>query len=342
MRPCLLIFLISIWGSNAQAFYTHESDQLSQEIRGILYGSSGFVDSKLASEISARLMYNIDLSNWHMEYHQVWQERLATTNQYQTQADRFNVSFSNESFYLKLGRQAINLATTFYFSPNDFFAPFSVQTFNRDFKQGVDALQTELQLGELSQLSLLFVNNQQQNLSTSSIVRFESAFENLSWMILAGEVNDQPQVRRKIIGGSIQTDIFDSIGIRAEGHIDKHVNQRTTEWVFGLEHRWLNELSLNLEWFNHGAKSITNNLPYSGSQYLAVGLSYPFTPLLNGSFSVIRNMDDYSRLHTAYINYSLSNESTVSIYVLQPTGQSIITEFSHVLPVVGLELFLYF
>lgn len=347
----LSLFLI-FWVSPAFAFYNHESANINQEARGLLYAGSGYVDNKTAAEISARLMYNVDVNNWHMQYHQVWQERFATENSYQTQADRLNLSFSNESIYLKLGRQPINLATTFYFSPNDFFAPFSVQSFNRDYKQGVDAIYAEVRVGELSQLSALMVNNTNENLPTSSLLRFESAFENISWMILAGEINSQAPLspftinpaaeKQTVLGGSIQTDIFENIGIRAEGHISKQSGQTTQEWVLGLEHYSSSDLTLNLEWFNHGANRPTSNLPYAGSQYLALGLSYVFTPLLSGSFSSIFNMDDHSQLHTAYLNYSLSNESTLNAYILQPSKKSTSTEFDNYAPVVGLESFLYF
>lgn len=351
-RLALPSLLLICWVSPAFAFYNHVSDSINQEARGLLYAGSGYIDNKTAAEVSARLMYNADFNNYHMEYHQVWQKRFATENVYQTQADRLNLSFSNESIYIKIGRQPINLATTFYFSPNDFFGSFSVQTFNRDYKQGVDAIYTELRLGELSQLSALAVNNTNENLPTSSILRFESASENISWMILAGEINSQtpfnPLIinqtaqKQTVVGGSIQTDIFDNIGIRAEGHISKQRGQTIQEWVLGLEHYSSSDLTLNMEWFNHGAKIPTSSLPYAGSQYLALGLSYIFTPLLSGSFSSIFNMDDHSQLHTAYLNYSLSNESTFNVYMLQPSKKNTTTEFGNYSPVAGLELFFYF
>ncbi len=74
-----------------------------------------------------------------------------------TAIDRLNVRWSRDRLDLILGRQPVNLATTFYFTPNDFFAPFAAQTFYRVYKPGVDAARAEVRLGNFSQLSLIGV-----------------------------------------------------------------------------------------------------------------------------------------------------------------------------------------
>ena len=342
-----------LWASPAFAFYASEEGALSQEARGLWHERAGLVDSDTVIAASARLMYDLNWHDWHMEYHQVWQKVFSGDHAYQTQADRLNISMSNETIHLKLGRQAVNLATTFYFSPNDFFAPFSLQTFNRDYKTGVDALYAEMRLGELSQVTGILVNNHDESLPTSSILRFESAFDNVSWMMLAGEINSQgtptpfnlnpADNKLTVVGGSIQTDIFDTIGIRAEvGHQSNQEVVTNLEWVLGLEYYANADLTLTTEWFHHGAKAPTALLPYTASAYMAIGASYTFTPLLSGSFSGTFNIDDDSQLYSVYLNYSLSNESTISFYALQPSEKSTTTEFGNYLPVTGLELLFYF
>jgi len=69
--------------------------------------------------------------------------------------DRLNARLSSGRVDFTIGRQAINLATTYLFSPNDFFAPFTAQTFYRVYKSGVDSARMEVRLGELSQLTLV-------------------------------------------------------------------------------------------------------------------------------------------------------------------------------------------
>ena len=85
---------------------------------------------------------------------------------YQSQHDTGNVraflvvdslagQWTTSHLDLTVGRQPVNLATTFYFAPNDFFAPFAAQEVYRVYKPGVDAARAEIRLGNLSQLTLL-------------------------------------------------------------------------------------------------------------------------------------------------------------------------------------------
>ncbi len=339
-RFFILIFLLIAHTPASYAFYVSESSIFNQEARGLLLVGSGLVDSDTSDFLSTRLMYDINANNWHVEYQQIWQQTFASIDTYQTKADRLNISYSNDSVYLKAGRQAINLATTFFFSPNDFFAPFTVQSLNRDFKQGVDALYAEVQLGELSQLSGIQVNNRDEDVPTSSILRFESAFSDISWMVLAGEIHQDFLPTQQILGGSIQTDMG-NLGIRAEGHLSTQNKQTSAEWVFGLEQRLSPDMILSGEWFNHGAASPAPHLPYTSKQYLALALNYQFTPLLVANFSIIKNMNNQSQLSTAYINYSLSNESTLNVSVLLPSGKTF-SEFSSYPKVYALDYQIYF
>lgn len=340
IRLYIFIALLVTYTPNSYAFYISESNTFGQEARGLLLLGSGQINSDTTHFLSNRLMYNLDANNWHVEYQQLWQQTLSITDTYQTKADRFNVSYSNDTVYLKAGRQAISLTTTFFFSPNDFFSPFTVQSLNRDFKQGVDALYMEAQTGELSQLSAIWVNNRDENAATSSVFRFESVFEDISWMVLAGTINQPYMPSQQVLGGNIQAD-FNHIGIRAEGHISSQNNQHYTEWVLGLEHRLSPDIILSGEWFNHGSAMITAHLPYSGKQYLALGANYQFTPLLLGNFSIITNIKDQSQIGTAYVNYSLSNESTLNLSVLLPSGLTF-SEFSSYPEVYALDYQIYF
>ena len=336
----ILIALIIAHIPASYAFYVSENNILNQEARGLLLLGSGTVDSDTSHFLSTRLMYDINANNWHVEYQQIWQQTFANIDTYQTKADRLNISYGNDTVYLKAGRQAISLATTLFFSPNDFFAPFTIQSLNRDFKQGVDALYVETQLGDLSQLSGILVNNRDEDIATSSILRFESAFFDISWMMLGGEIYQAFVPTQQIVGGSIQTDVG-NLGIRAEGHLNTQNKQTSAEWVLGLEHRLSPDMTLSGEWFNHGATSPTPHLPYTGKQYLALALNYQFTPLLVGNFSIIKNIADQSQLNTTYINYSLSNESTLNVSVLLPSGKTF-SEFSTYPKVYALDYQIYF
>src|SRR4030042_4416807 len=105
--------------------------------------------------LSVRTATNVTIQDVERSSALEWS--LSDRNYVHTAIDRFNVRWSKDRLDLLMGRQAINLATTFYFSPNDFFAPFAAQAFYRVYKPGVDALRAEVRLGDLSQLSLISV-----------------------------------------------------------------------------------------------------------------------------------------------------------------------------------------
>ena len=63
-----------IWANPAFAFYASEEGTLTQEARGLWHESAGLVDSDTAIAGAARLMYDANWNDWHLEYHQIWQK----------------------------------------------------------------------------------------------------------------------------------------------------------------------------------------------------------------------------------------------------------------------------
>jgi hypothetical protein len=258
--------------------------------------------------------------------------------------DRLNVRWSHNRLDLIVGRQPINLATTFYFTPNDFFAPFTAQAFYRVYKPGIDALRAEMRLGDLSQLSLISVLGYEQNASsdtgwsdapdgdrTSYVGRVTTVFRDFEWALLGGIVREVD-----IIGGSLQGELFQWLGIRAEGHFaDPDDSQRDSysELSFGIEHRWENSLNLRLEQFYHGsgAGSVSDYSTtataaqgrglYLGRNYTALGVGYEFTPLLSAEMLAIANLIDHSYLLSFNAVYSLSDEAELAVNLGAPIGK---------------------
>lgn len=258
--------------------------------------------------------------------------------------DRFNLQWTYDRISITAGRQPVNLATTFYFSPNDLFAPFAAQTFYRVYKPGVDALRSEIRLGDFSQLSLIGVlgyDNDPQSITgwtkspessrNSYLGRISAVMHNFEWAAICGELTD-----KRIIGGSLQGEIFKWLGIRAEGHRlypgglhkDSH-----TEFAVGLEHRWENSLNIRLEQFYHGSGSGTvsdyaisslnsqTGSSYLGRNYTALGTGYEFSPLLTGDISAFINQTDHSFLMSLNFIYSLADEVELSFNLSSPFGK---------------------
>jgi len=284
--------------------------------------------------------------------------------------DRLNARWSYQRLDLTLGRQPVNLATTFYFTPNDFFAPFAAQSFFRVYKLGVDAARAEIRLGELSQLSLISVLGYERDTDsdtgwsdspdsgrTSNLARISTVRGDFEWALLGGGVRETD-----ILGGSLQGELFDWLGVRAEGHHaspDDPDKDSYNELAVGLEHRWENSLELRLEQFYHGngadavedyqvspTLGLTESI-YLARRYTALGASYEFTPLLNGQMVAVYNWTDHSYLVSFNALYSLSDESELAVTVGipggdEPEGKAIGSEFGLYPYSLNIELRAYF
>jgi hypothetical protein len=258
--------------------------------------------------------------------------------------DRLNARFSKGRMDIILGRQPINLATTFFFSPNDFFAPFSAQAFYRVYKPGVDAIRAEIGLGDLSQLSLISVlgyerddlkdtgwSDDPESGDTSYIGRVSSVIGEFEMALIAGAIHN-----RDVIGGSLQGDLFEWLGLRAEGHIaypDSPSRGSYANICIGLEHHWESSLDMRLEYFYHGSgagaaadynysyTAVDEDIAYPARNYAALGIGYEFTPLLNSQMSFIANLEDNSGICSFNAVYSLSNEAELALNLGVPLGK---------------------
>ncbi|NOR71015.1 MAG: hypothetical protein GQ532_15185, partial [Methylomarinum sp.] len=233
-----------------------------------------------------------------------------------------------------------NLASTFYFTPNDFFAPFAAQTFFRQYKSGVDAARLDWQWSEFSQLSLMTVfdyksepsNNTSWSNSpdwseTSYMARASTLLDTFELATILGQVNGDD-----IIGLDFQGELFNWLGVRGEGHLrfpDEQNQERDIKFALGLEHRFENTLSLRLEQFyqRSGATSeneytvLDSTSFYLARNYTAFGASYEITPLFLADAVYLFNHQDNSSLLALYSTYSLSDESELSVGVNIPIGE---------------------
>jgi len=402
VKTSVLLLLLSLFVQPAQAFVSWSDEHRSLELRGFLHGSAlllrnpdapVYYHKRTVSGVagSGRLMVNGQVHALSVELHLVQSytplalqnggSNLATLQGVERSdlldwsfdgraahllIDRLNIQYSSNRLNLKLGRQPVNLASTFYFTPNDFFAPFAAQTFFRSYKAGVDALRADMQLTAISQLSLIAVlgystdtggdsgwSNRVDSARNAYLARLSSYFGDFELALLAGSVK-----KDLIIGGDLQGELFEWLGVRGEGHInipDQVGLKRRVEFSIGLEHRWESGFTLRAEQFYHGggAASSATYSPaavqgvYMGRNYSAIGASYEFTPLLNGDVTMIRNWMDDSMLMAVYLLYSLSDESELAFSAAvvngrRPQAARVQSEFGLYPNSVSLELRSYF
>lgn len=272
-----------------------------------------------------------------------WQQHESGNSEASLSVDTAAFHFVQENIEWSVGRQPVNLATTMYFSPNDFFAPFAAQTFFRTYKPGVDSGRVEVRLGNLAQLSVIGVlGYSPENLAeagwrnrpdwsrNSLLARFVVNRNDWEWGFLGGTVRDH-----RITGGSLQGEFFEWLGVRAEAHYaapEQDGGSGGAEVSFGIEHRFADSLELRLEQFHHGqgygsAEALGLALAsgslrqgYTGRDYTALGASYEFSPLLTGQVLILANWSDHSQLLSLNGVYSLSDEAELAVTFSVPRG----------------------
>ncbi len=258
--------------------------------------------------------------------------------------DRLSLRFLTDRADFILGRQPINLATVFYFTPNDFFAPFSPNAFFRLYKPGVDAARLEARLGALSQFSLISVFGYEPDLSSpdgwsrepevarsSLLGRFSATGLGFEWGVLGGSVRGE-----SLAGGSLQGELGGWLGIRAEGHYawgGANLSEETGKIALDLEHRFENGLTVRLEQFYHSQGYRSNDelnrlivgprLPglFLARHYTALGWDYEFGPLLSAQMLSVINWIDPSFLFSLNAIYSLADEADLVLGITVPAGK---------------------
>lgn len=374
----LLVFAVSL-PVTSQAFYQWQGEELELELRGFARGvgvaannpNDDFLfeqDEVLGAGFFGRLMLDIEWSNLTAEIHivqSVLGEELRTggsrfaslidversdglhwrygNGKADLVIDRLNIQYQSDELRFKLGRQPINLATTFYFTPNDFFVPFAAQAFFRTYKPGVDSARVDWQWGEYSQLSLITVIDYESDLSqptgwqtspnwseTAYLARMSTLTEDFELGLVTAIVSGDD-----IVGFDFQGEVFDWFGLRGEGHLrfaDDANFDRDAKISLAVDKRWQNTLTLRLEHFyqRSGANDsddyqlialADNNNVYLARNYTAIGASYELSPLWFGDAVWLFNHQDASKLLALYSTYSLSNESELSVGINIPVGK---------------------
>jgi len=286
-----------------------------------------------------------------------WEQHDSSQSRAALAADLLQLQYQGGAVDLVLGRQPVNLATTFYFAPNDFFAPFAAETFFRTYKPGVDAFRADLRLASLSQLTLLAVlayNRDPDSANgwerrpdwsrTALLARHTGEWSGYGWTLLGGTVRD-----RTVAGGALQGELFDWLGIRIEGHYARAEVDVVPDGgglTVGLEHRYANNFNWRLEYFYNGYPE-QSGVAYGKHNYTALGAGWEFTPLLTGGLVVLAALEDGSQLLAANLLYSLTDESELALTGNiargeRPTGLLPGSEFGRQPRQLTLEYRLYF
>jgi len=272
-----------------------------------------------------------------------WQQHDTPNSQAAMVLDTGYCKYGTPDNELVVGRQPVSTSVTFFFTPNDFFAPFSPNAFFRVYKPGVDGIRFERRLALLSQLSVVGVlgyDDEPDSDSgwsstpdwerTSLLARLTHSAGLFEWGVLSGVVRES-----LVTGFSLQGELFQWLGLRAEGNYAHSWDDGQDSGFMaaaGVEHRFPSSMHVRLEqmYNGYGYDSIDEALAartfagsgqgYLGRHYSALGIGYELTPLLFGEMQLLHNWSDESSLFSLYAVYSVSDESELAVTAAFPGG----------------------
>lgn len=247
--------------------------------------------------------------------------------------DRANITMRFSRWDLTVGRQALSLGSTYFWNPIDLLTNFSPYEFDRDYKPGVDAAKTDIALGELSGISLIYAAGNHFDFNESALLArpFATLFD-FDLALTAGWFREDG-----FAGADFSGEVGPGVGLRGElAYFAAEKDSDFFQMVVGSEYRFANNLYLSGEYFYNGFgtthtsrylskfssdRIVEGDLYNVSRHYLGVLGSYEATPLLTVSLATIINLTDHSMLIDPTVMYSLSDNSECVAGMVLGTGE---------------------
>jgi hypothetical protein len=254
-------------------------------------------------------------------------KNIFTGNSYvfNSSVDRFNVSYEKDKFKATLGRQRINWGQTFVWNPNDIFNAYSFFDFDYVERPGSDALRLQYYNSEVTSSEVAIKMNSDKKVTAAAYYKF-NAFE-YDFQFIGGILNNEDYVLGTGWSGAIK-----SVSLRGEiSYFHPKTNFSDTSGIFlasfGLDYSFGNSLMILFEYLYCGteisdslsflkfyrAPQTVKNLSFV-KHNVVVQVSYPFTPLLNGSLAgmYLPGIDGY--YFGPSLSYSLADNLDASVF----------------------------
>jgi hypothetical protein len=252
--------------------------------------------------------------------------------------DRANVRYRFGFLQLTLGRQAVSFGKARFWNPLDAFVPFDSRQFDREYKPGIDALRANVPLGDLSGLELVGVLGRDDGAEgflrswrgSALLGRLYTNVHDWDFALQGGKVYGGYHV------GAGVTGVLGPVELRAEGTyflpmpddpLDSHALA-----VVGLGKYFDSSLNLQLEYLYNGASDrddllaslnrVETGRALQMSEHVIGALaSYDLFPLLTGAIASLVSASDGSVLVLPQLDYSVSDESTLTCGAMVAAGQ---------------------
>lgn len=249
------------------------------------------------AELRNRLIYNspgADTSYYNHWEGFVWHKDQFSLN---SMFDRFNLKFIRGKFEITAGRQRINWGQSFVWNPNDFFNSYSYLDFDYVERPGSDAIRIQYYNSFTSSAELAAKFDRENKMTAAGLYRFNHAGWDMQF--LGGILSSEDAVL-----GAGFTGNLNSTSIFGEGTYFRPIENMadTTALLMidvGCSRTFANNISLQLEALYENKemniKSLYNFFEatmdvrrIAFARYNLFGsISYPLTPLLNGSIALM-------------------------------------------------------
>jgi hypothetical protein len=332
----------AVWGYELHLLQTLSS---SSAVAATSTGGAGLPGGAAAGDLRYRAL---DLT-WEQDDEGDWQRALGL--------DRAAVSLALGPLDLTVGRQAVTFGKTFFWSPMDVFAPFDPRQLDRDYKPGIDALRTDLALGDLSGLVLVAAAG--RSLDTANEPT-ESGFAELSWYgsalfarafttlggwdlaVQGGKVYGGWHAGFGVVGevagvdirGEVVQFLAEDSPALAPGLLPDSERQveDATSVVVGVGRRFESSLDLHAEYFLNGGGDgdaleasflrVSGGTLLSASRHLlGVSASYEMTPLVTATLGWIVSLEDGSGQVLPSLVWSLSDDAELVVGLFVAHGK---------------------
>ncbi len=194
------------------------------------------------------------------------------------------------------GKQRIPLGVGKFWNPIDVFNPVNIQAIEQDERPGTESIHYEYALSRLADVAATVARGK-------GVIRIKGYLD-FADLALVGEFDDEKNL--DIIGWEAEGELADTgIELRSEGggFHDSRTGRRHTEFIVGAEYGFANSLTITGEY---------HYLDLPRNNELAISTGFQPTMLWNCYLTTVINSDDGSGFVLPVLEYSLSDEMTIS------------------------------
>jgi hypothetical protein len=252
----------------------------------------------------------------------------------QSTFDRFYLDYNIKDVQITIGRQRINWGQTFVWNPNDLFNSYNFFDFDYEEKPGSDAVRIQYYPSYSSKVDLVVKVDNESKVTAAGLYRFNNWGSDIQ--VLAGYYAETDYV----LGAGFTGSLFKG-GLRGEVsyfHPKDSFSDTTGTLVIslGYDYTFKNSFMIQFEGLYNGYGEQSGNFNMLDFYFMQLSpqnlsltefsfmgqISYPFTPLFNGTFSTMYSPNDKSLYLGPSLNYSLKENFELSFFTQYFTSKT--------------------